>query len=97
MNRILASFHPNTPGSVTELRAARGAADWPAAAAIAHKLRPSLRLLGAAGLNPYLVALETHAPSPEATRSGAADQLAAGLEALLAALPAELEEGSGPG
>jgi len=90
MNRILASFHANTPASVADLRAARAAADWPAAAAVAHKLRPSLRLLGAAPLTPSLEALETKAATATAERQAAADQLATGLEALLAVLPHEV-------
>ncbi|MCI1188604.1 response regulator [Hymenobacter sp. DH14] len=89
MNRVLTSFHTNTPGSVAELRAAHAAADWPAAAALAHKLRPSLRLLGAATLTPGLDALEA-AAAPDAELQQAAEALAAGLEALLAELPREV-------
>ena len=86
MNRVLTSFHTNTPGSVAELHAAGARADWPAAAALAHKLRPSLRLLGAAALLPCLDALEA-AATPEAELRQATEALTAGLEALLAALP----------
>ena len=86
MSRILASFHLNTPGSVADLRAAHATADWPAAAAVAHKLRPSLRLLGTANLAPYLEILEAEAASAE-VRQAATQVLVAGLEELLAALP----------
>ncbi|WP_310394823.1 response regulator [Hymenobacter sp.] len=89
MNRILASFHANTPGSVADLRAAHAAADWPAAAAVAHKLRPSLRLLGAAGAAPWLETLEAEATT-EPERQAAAQALAAGLDELLVLLPANL-------
>ena len=89
MNRVLTSFHGNTPGSVAELRTAASVADWSAAAALAHKLRPSLRLLGAAALAPSLDALEAPA-TPDAERAPATEALAAGLEALLAALPREV-------
>ena len=89
MNRVLTSFHGNTPGSVAELRTAASVADWPATAALAHKLRPSLRLLGAAALVPSLDALEAPA-TPDAERGQATDALAAGLETLLAALPREV-------
>ena len=68
MNRILASFHTNTPASVAELRAALAAADWPAAAALAHRLRPSLRLLGATDLGPWLETLE--APKADTAARG---------------------------
>ena len=89
VNRILATFHANTPASVAELRAALAAADWPAAAALAHRLRPSLRLLGATDLGPWLETLE--APeADEAARRGAGGALAAGLDELLAALPREV-------
>ena len=90
MNRILASFHTHTPASVAELRAAAAAANWPAAAAVAHKLRPSLRLLGAAPLTPSLEILETKAAIEATELQAAADQLATGLEQLLAALPQEV-------
>ena len=89
MNRILASFHTNTPGSVEELRTAWVGADWAAAATIAHKLRPSLRLLGAAQLAPWLETLEAQ-ESTDAKRYEATAGLAAGLEELLAVLPTEI-------
>ncbi|SFQ76515.1 response regulator [Hymenobacter arizonensis] len=90
MNRILTSFHNNTPGSVAELRAASAAANWPVAAALAHKLRPSLRLLGAAGLLPHMAVLEAESSS-EPERQTAAKELEAGLEELLKVLPQKLE------
>ncbi|WP_210513896.1 PAS domain-containing sensor histidine kinase [Hymenobacter terricola] len=89
VNRILASFHANTTGSVADLRAALAAADWPAVAAVAHKLRPSLRLVGAARLTPGLAAVEAEAAT-DAERQAATEGLVAGLEELLAALPAHL-------
>ncbi|MBO2013125.1 PAS domain-containing hybrid sensor histidine kinase/response regulator [Hymenobacter negativus] len=91
MNRILSSFHTNTPGSVAELRAAHAAADWPAIAALAHKLKPSLRLVGAAGLTPIIATLEA-ADASEAERQVAATAFAAGLEAVLAVLPKEVSD-----
>ena len=90
MNRILTSFRTTTPANVAELRAAHAAANWPAAAALAHKLRPSLHLLGAALLMPSLEALESNAATAATERQAAADQLAIGLEALLAVLPHEV-------
>ena len=89
INRILTSFHMNTPASVADLHAALTATDWHAAAAVAHKLRPSLTLIGAATLVPWLEALERQT-APDATRHEATRALAAGLTALLAALPTAL-------
>ncbi|MDB5236533.1 MAG: hypothetical protein JWR44_3526 [Hymenobacter sp.] len=89
MNRILASFHANTPGSVADLRDAIARADWPAAAAIAHKLRPSLRLVGAAQLAQHLESVEAE-DAPDTGRQAAAAGLATGLEELLKALPKAL-------
>ncbi|GAC1372460.1 MAG: hypothetical protein NVSMB30_13190 [Hymenobacter sp.] len=86
MNRILASFHANTPASLAELRTAHAAADWATVAAVAHKLRPALRLLGAAGTAPWLEVLEAPA-APAAERNAAAGALTRGLENLLQALP----------
>ena len=86
VTRILASFHANTPASLNDLWAAVGTEDLAAAAALAHKLRPSLRLVGAMGLAPLLATVEDETAGPEA-RTAAAMHLAEGLEALLAALP----------
>ncbi|MGY3090721.1 signal transduction histidine kinase/DNA-binding NarL/FixJ family response regulator/HPt (histidine-containing phosphotransfer) domain-containing protein [Hymenobacter sp. UYAg731] len=86
INRILASFHTNTPGSVADLHAALAASDWHAAAAVAHKLRPSLKLIGAEQLVPWMEALESKT-APEAERREATQALATGLTELLAALP----------
>jgi signal transduction histidine kinase/CheY-like chemotaxis protein/HPt (histidine-containing phosphotransfer) domain-containing protein len=89
MNRILASFHTNTPTSVADLRTAHAAADWTTVAAVAHKLRPSLRLVGAAGIAPHLATVEAEA-STDAERQAATEQLVLGLEGLLKVLPAEV-------
>ena len=86
VNRILASFHAHTPGNLAALRAAAAAADWPAVALLAHKVRPSLRLLRAAGLGSWLEILEAEAPTPE-ERQDAAECLAKGLAELLRVLP----------
>ena len=86
INRILAAFHANTPGALAELRAAQVATDLTAMAALAHRLRPSLQLLGAQLLAPYLAVLETpDLASVEAHR--AARALAQGLAALLQHVP----------
>ena len=90
INRVLASFHANTPASLDQLQESLAAADWPALAALAHKLRPSLRLLGAAGLVPLLLTLEDAAASDEA-RAAAGAGLVQGLRELLAELPREVE------
>jgi CheY-like chemotaxis protein/HPt (histidine-containing phosphotransfer) domain-containing protein len=89
MNRILTSFHTNTPGSVADLRAAHAAADWPTVAALAHKLKPSLRLVGAASLTPIIATLEADATN-DAERADATMAFVEGLETLLAVLPKEV-------
>ena len=91
INRVLASFHANTPASVAALRSARARADWPAVAAVAHKLRPSLRLLGAGSLVPWLRTVESQTSTDEA-RQAAAEALAVGLDELLQVLPQEIQE-----
>ena len=91
INRVLASFHANTPTSVAALRTARARADWPAVAAVAHKLRPSLRLLGAVALVPWLRTAESQTSTGEA-KQAAAEALAAGLDELLQVLPREVQE-----
>ncbi|MFC6225680.1 response regulator [Hymenobacter artigasi] len=86
INRILASFHTNTPGSVADLHTALAASDWHAAAAVAHKLRPSLKLIGAEQLVPWMEVLESKTGS-DAARREATQALATGLTEVLAALP----------
>ena len=86
INRILAAFHANTPGALAELRAAQVATDLTVMAALAHRLRPSLQLLGAQLLAPHLAVLETpDVASVEAHR--AARALAQGLATLLRHVP----------
>ena len=91
MNRILAAFHANTPATLVEIHAAHAAADWPSLATLAHKLRPSLKLLGAAQLLPPLAVLED-AAATDTARAAAGAALAAGLVALLEALPGAVRE-----
>ncbi|GAA4347787.1 hypothetical protein GCM10023185_03090 [Hymenobacter saemangeumensis] len=90
MNRVLASFLNNTPASLEEVRAGLAAADWPALATLAHKLRPSLRLLGAAALVSPMEVLESPNAS-DAERKAAAAQFADGLQALLEVLPNDVD------
>ncbi|OGX92249.1 ATP-binding protein [Hymenobacter coccineus] len=86
INRILAAFHANTPGALVELQAAQAANDLTVLAALAHRLRPSLQLMGAQLLVPQLAVLETPGvASVEAHR--AARALARGLAALLRHMP----------
>ncbi len=89
VNRILTSFHANTPQSLTELRLRAAAADWPGVAALAHKLRPTLSLLNFRRATPWLATLEQPA-APEPARQVAAQQLIAGLAELLVAVPTEV-------
>src|SRR6476661_1061015 len=90
MNRILASFQTNTPASLEEARAALTAADWPALATLTHKLRPSLRLLGAAALVEPMAVLES-ADATDAKRREAGTAFTEGLEALLDVLPSDAD------
>ncbi|MBF9141516.1 response regulator [Hymenobacter properus] len=86
MNRILTSFHTNTPASVAELRTALAAADWPAVATVAHRLRPSLNLVGAARVAPHLQTVESK-EATDAERRAATEGFIAELTALLDGLP----------
>ncbi len=86
IDRILKAFRSQTPISINALWAAIATHDLLAAAALAHKLRPSLRLLGAHRLAPHYTTLEDEAAAPTA-RQAAAQAFAEGLEKLLDALP----------
>ena len=87
MNQILRVFRTNTPESLTELTQARTAANWAATALVAHRLRPSLMLLGSC-LLPTLTVLESD-DTPAPTRAAAALLFEQGLEELLRVLPYE--------
>jgi signal transduction histidine kinase/DNA-binding response OmpR family regulator len=89
MNKVLASFHNNMPASIAELRAALAEADVAVLASLAHKIRPSLRLLGAA-VSPWLESVENK-EEPTAGRLAAAAALIERLAALVEELPRELE------
>ncbi len=86
VNRVLEAFHGNMPGALAELRTAQAATDLPALAALAHRLRPSLQLLGAASLEAHLAALEAPGVTSVAAHR-AARALGRGLGALRKQLP----------
>ena len=95
--KIIRSFLANMPDSLTRLRAAGAAADWPEVARLVHHIKPNLLALCVNGVAPAVKMLERrhqHAPSaptetPEATRKALA-QLLAAVEQALQELPAEL-------
>ncbi|PJJ60462.1 response regulator [Hymenobacter chitinivorans] len=72
--RILESFLTHTPAVVSQLQEAAAAADWARAAALAHRIKPSLKLLMAQELQPFIATLED-AGAPPAARAHAAQQL----------------------
>ncbi|TGE24355.1 response regulator [Hymenobacter aquaticus] len=74
VRRILDSFLTHTPQMVQDLQDAATAADWPRAAAVAHRIKPSLKLLMAQELLPFLATLE-EATEPAERRAAAAQQL----------------------
>ncbi|WP_380266570.1 ATP-binding protein [Hymenobacter caeli] len=86
INRVLVAFHANMPGTLAELRTAQAATDRPVLAALAHRLRPSLRLLGAQALAPHLAVLED-ADADSVAAHRAARALIQGLATLLKQLP----------
>jgi len=68
--RVLDSFLQNTPAAVAQLAQAAAAADWPAVAATAHKLKPSLKLLQVETLESVVALLENSAADPVARMAG---------------------------
>ena len=88
IDRILTAFQTHTPGSLAQIKAARAASDWPELAATAHRLRPTLQLLGAAGLLPALALLESNDSAATADKAAAAEAFERGLAELLKKLPA---------
>ncbi|TGE18053.1 PAS domain-containing protein [Hymenobacter elongatus] len=74
IRRILDSFLTHTPASITHLQEAAAAADWPRVAALAHRIKPSLKLLMTYTLLPFVETLED-AKAPVEARTAAAQQL----------------------
>ncbi|TGE28569.1 PAS domain-containing protein [Hymenobacter metallicola] len=72
--RILQSFLTHTPAMVAQLQEAAAAADWPHAAALAHRIKPSLKLLMTQELLPMIATLEEPSASAE-DRAQAAQHL----------------------
>ncbi|UOQ70934.1 PAS domain-containing hybrid sensor histidine kinase/response regulator [Hymenobacter cellulosilyticus] len=80
--RILESFLTHTPQVVSQLQDAAAAADWSRAAGLAHRIKPSLKLLMAQELHPFIATLEDATATP-AAREAAAKQLLELLPLLL--------------
>jgi PAS domain S-box-containing protein len=90
--KIINSFLANTPASLTQLQAAADAGHWDRVAEITHHIKPSLEMMGVAGVAALVVVLEK-APGPTqsaAERPALAAQLVALVSRALAAVPAEL-------
>ncbi|UYZ62070.1 PAS domain S-box protein [Hymenobacter weizhouensis] len=71
MQKIIDSFTAHTPTHVAKLREAAAAADWETVGSLAHKLRPSLHLLGVDAVQAIVAQLEplsrpTELPAPPA-------------------------------
>ncbi|QNH63207.1 PAS domain-containing hybrid sensor histidine kinase/response regulator [Hymenobacter sediminicola] len=88
VRRILEAFMQQTPTLLAQLEQAVAAAAWPAAAACAHKLKPSLKLLRCLKLLEATQLLETK-PATEAHKS-AAQHLISTLPRLLTQLQKHL-------
>ncbi|SET92463.1 PAS domain S-box protein [Hymenobacter actinosclerus] len=58
MQKIIGSFRTHTPLVVSQLREAAAASDWDTVGALAHKLRPSLQLLGITSTDAAVALLE---------------------------------------
>ncbi|MCB2410800.1 response regulator [Hymenobacter lucidus] len=82
VRRILDSFLTHTPPMVLQLQDAATTADWPRAAALAHRIKPSLKLLMAQELLPFVATLEDPAANT-AARTEAIEQLLLQLPQLL--------------
>ncbi|WP_019946969.1 PAS domain S-box protein [Hymenobacter aerophilus] len=91
MQKIIGSFRTHTPLVVSQLREAAAAADWPAVGALAHKLRPSLLLLGITSPDDAIALLEPLS-RPATAPLPAADTLLAATRLLADTLTAAVEQ-----
>lgn len=90
VHRILTSFLTSTPLVISQLHLALDTTDWGTAAACAHKLKPTLKLLQVERLIQDSIALEDAATSP-ASRLTAIQRLLDTLPHLLAQLSQRAE------
>ncbi|SDY15567.1 PAS domain S-box protein [Hymenobacter psychrophilus] len=91
MQKIIGSFRTHTPLVVSELREAASAADWSAVGTLAHKLRPSLQLLGIVGTDEAVALLEPLS-RPATGPLPAAETMRAATLALADTLTAAVEQ-----
>jgi len=94
VEKVLATFLAHTPSAIMQLRAAATAADWTTTAEIAHRLKPTLKLLVVVNTEDAVRVLESYTrcpmeerPTPEVLQA-AASTLATSVEAAIAALQA---------
>ena len=77
MQKIIGSFRTHTPLVVAQLQEAAAAGDWLTAGSLAHKLRPSLQLLGIEATYPAVSVLEPFSrPDPAPATHSDAELLA---------------------
>ena len=84
--KVLAAFREHTPPALAQLRAAAAAADWPAAAAVAHRLKPTLKLLAVAHTEEAVRRLEAYSHATPPTLRAAAATLAESVEKVIEVL-----------
>ena len=88
VEKVLAAFREHTPPALAQLRAAAAAADWPAAAAVAHRLKPNLKLLAVANTEEAVRLLESYPHKPLPALQAAAATLAESVEKVIGVLGA---------
>ncbi|MDO7853206.1 PAS domain-containing protein [Hymenobacter convexus] len=92
VTKIIRSFLTNTPASLAQLQEAATASQWNWVAEITHHIKPSLEMMGVAGVA-HLVAVLEKVPGPTQAateRPALVAQLVALVARALAAVPAEL-------
>ena len=86
VEKVLAAFREHTPPALAQLRAAAAAADWSAAAAVAHRLKPNLQLLAVANTEEAIRLLESYPHKPLPALQAAAATLAESVEVAIRVL-----------
>ncbi|WP_426489971.1 PAS domain S-box protein [Hymenobacter sp. 102] len=92
IQKIIGSFCTHTPATIAQLQAAAAAADWLTVGSHAHKLRPSLQLLGVAAATAPMAILEPYS-RPEAGPSAySEEELTMATQQLVAMLNIVVEQ-----
>ncbi|RSK49576.1 PAS domain S-box protein [Hymenobacter rigui] len=92
MQKVIGSFRTHTPAAIVQLLEATTAGNWAVVGSLAHKLRPSLQLLGIEAAYGPVAVLEPFSRSESPLPHPSEAELTAAAQQLIAVLTAVVEQ-----